>query len=491
MGKVDEEQQAGSGTPESADIAGGNADGGRCSRCGRIVRLRCVAALILGAAVLLSAVFWLPPFVGRRRDADPGHVHGADIVASFRLQRSLFELKKNMSQLEYDIFEEIGVPNSSVVISSLEPISGSNWTNVVFGIWPYPRNLTISPTGLSILRSYFMSLVVGQSTLHLTTSLFGNSSIFEVLKFPGGITIIPQQNAFLLQKPHAVFNFSLNFPIDEVKDKVDELKEQMKLGLLLNDYENLYVKLTNLEGSTTVPPTIVQTSIILAVRNNQPRLKQLAQTITNSSSGNLGLNHTVFGRVKQIHLSSYLQRSLSSGGSASSPSPAPQPHVGHHHYHHHRHHHHNHGGDKHFPPAPSSSPRHSYQTPAPSGCRFRHSGKPKNNAHLVPSVAPDVDQHHFAPPLASPLHSVAPAGISFAPTAHEDPPAPAPRLPVSPLPSVVFTHERPPSGSIPSNKPSGGMLSISPTPFTSSASAQTSFSWAITTLLYLLTTSLL
>jgi hypothetical protein len=35
-------------------------------------------------------------------------------------------------------------------------------------------------------------------------------------------------------------------------------------------------------------------------------MKQLAQKITNSSSGNLGLNNTVFGKVKQIRLSSYL-----------------------------------------------------------------------------------------------------------------------------------------------------------------------------------------
>jgi hypothetical protein len=32
-----------------------------------VVRLQCVAALVLGAAVLLSALFWLPPFAGRGR----------------------------------------------------------------------------------------------------------------------------------------------------------------------------------------------------------------------------------------------------------------------------------------------------------------------------------------------------------------------------------------------------------------------------------------
>nr|CAD1833403.1 unnamed protein product [Ananas comosus var. bracteatus] len=257
MGKEDEERPPGAAAPEP----------------------RCAAALFLGAAVLLSAVFWLPPFAGRRGrragapDLDGGL--GADIVASFRLQKTVAELKENISKLENDIYDEIGVPYSSVAVSSLERIAGSNWTNVVFGIWPYPKNSSILPTWLSILRSSFMSLVVQQSTLHLTTSLFGNASLFEVRKFPGGITIIPPQNAFLLQKPYASFNFSLNFAIYKVQDKVSQLKDQMKLGLFLNSHENLYVKLTNLEGST------------------------LAETISNSSSGNLGLNNTVFGRVKQ------------------------------------------------------------------------------------------------------------------------------------------------------------------------------------------------
>ncbi|XP_073353972.1 uncharacterized protein [Aegilops tauschii subsp. strangulata] len=58
--------------------------------------LQCVAALVLGAAVLLSALFWLPPFAGRgRRGPTPGtqdpFTDGFidDIVASFRLQKNV------------------------------------------------------------------------------------------------------------------------------------------------------------------------------------------------------------------------------------------------------------------------------------------------------------------------------------------------------------------------------------------------------------------
>lgn len=95
-----------------------------------------------------------------------------------------------------------------------------------------------------------MSLVVRQSTLHLTESLFGNSSSFEVLKFPGGITVIPTQSAFLPQAHHASFNFTLNFPIYKVQDRTDELKDQMKAGLLLNSNE---VSATSSPSSLFVP----------------------------------------------------------------------------------------------------------------------------------------------------------------------------------------------------------------------------------------------
>lgn len=122
-----------------------------------------------------------------------------------------------------------------VAVIKMEPL-GINSTNVVFGILPYPKNSNIS-TGLSLLKSSFVSLVLRQSTLHLTTALFGSSYFFQILKFPGGITVVPPQNAFLLQKEHMIFNFSLNFPIYQVEDKIDELKEQMKLGLDLTSYE--------------------------------------------------------------------------------------------------------------------------------------------------------------------------------------------------------------------------------------------------------------
>ena len=38
----------------------------------------------------------------------------AAIVASFRLHKTVPELNGNKSKLEFDIYEEIGIPNSTV-----------------------------------------------------------------------------------------------------------------------------------------------------------------------------------------------------------------------------------------------------------------------------------------------------------------------------------------------------------------------------------------
>ncbi|CAA6653998.1 unnamed protein product [Spirodela intermedia] len=165
----------------------------------------------------------------------------SNIVASFQLQRPLSQLDANISQLRHDIFEEIGVANSSVIIMSLEPLPASNWTNVVFGIWPFPKSSNISSAGLSILRSTFVTLVTEPSTLRLTWSLFGNPFFFQVLEFPGGITIIPPQGGFPLQEPRMLFNFTLNFSVYQVYGKISELKNQLSSGLHLSNFESLYI----------------------------------------------------------------------------------------------------------------------------------------------------------------------------------------------------------------------------------------------------------
>ncbi|TVU19128.1 hypothetical protein EJB05_35262 [Eragrostis curvula] len=447
-GGQQQQQQPSAAAAEGGGSGGGGGGGGWCSSwCRRAVRPQCVAALLLGVAVVLSALFWLPPFAGHRGRAgppDPGGAFAADIVASFVLQKTVPELNETKSKLEFDIYEEIGIPNTT-------------------------------------------------STMYLTESLFGSSSFFEVIKFPGGITIIPPQAAFLLQKPYASFNFTLNFPIYKVQDKTNELKDQMKIGLRLNPYENLYIKLTNSQGSTVAAPTIVQASVVLEVGNHQPsppRMKQLAQTIANSSSGNLGLNNTVFGRVKQISLSSYLSHSLHSGGGTNAPSPAPMPHQDDQHRSRRRHHHHHHSHDekKHF--APSPVPVHSpvqqpkYRSPSPSCYPYRYTNKPKNKAPVAPASEPVASSHHRASPATIP-HAVPPSSTSPSPSVRHSPnnpkgyhssPAPSPALAKHHLRALSLAHAHHPAKT----------PAMTPAPHSSYATRRHSSEWTLALLMCML-----
>lgn len=225
---------------------------------------------------------------------------------------------------------------------------------------------------------------------------------------------------------------------------------------VINDYfaflmQILFVRLTNINGSTVSPPTVVETSIVFAVGNlpSVPRLKQLAQNIRNSSAGNLGLNHTIFGRVKQISLSSFLQHSLSSGSSLP-PSPSPQPSVDHH-YHHHPHNrrHHGHHSDARAVPSPAPAPKAVFAPVAPprSGCRFGFSKNPKSEHQIVPIRAPASSPHS----PASPSIEVTPALSPYlSPKPHG--------------PSVIFASSRPPSEAARDIKPRNIVPSISPLP---------------------------
>ncbi|KAL3033755.1 hypothetical protein AAZX31_02G154100 [Glycine max] len=414
---------------------------------GCAVGLRCLVVLLFSVAVFLSALFWLPPFA---HFADPKDLYlnskykDHDIVASFYVQKPVSLLEDNILQLSNDIFEEIGAPSTKVIILSLDPLPRSNTTKVVFAVDPDGKYSEMSAAAISLIRASFKYLVIRQSYLQLTTFLFGVPSVFEVLKFKGGITIIPQQSVFPLQTVQTLFNFTLNFSIYEIQSNFDELTSQLKSGLHLAPYENLYVILSNSEGSTVVAPTVVQSSVLLAVGipPSKERLKQLAQTIMGHHSWNLGLNNTQFGRAKQVRLSSILQHSLHGSGGSGSPSPSPLPYP-HHHYHHHHHHQSHHHNTHVFPetsPAPTpttgeGATLHNFGAPAPArsvpapgrssyaqppNCRF---------AHVTPAAPPTTAPHY---PVASPW--VGPPAHGF------DSSVPA----LSPLPNVAFAHAEPP-----------------------------------------------
>ena len=119
----------------------------------------------------------------------------------------------------------------------LDPLPRPNKTKVIFAVDPDGGHPEMSLPAISLIRSLFTSLVIRQPVLQLTSSLFGDPHFFEVLKFKGGITIIPQQNAFPLQTVQTRFNFSLNFPIYQIQSNFDELTSQLKSGLRLTSYE--------------------------------------------------------------------------------------------------------------------------------------------------------------------------------------------------------------------------------------------------------------
>ena len=139
----------------------------------------------------------------------------------------------------YFIFLHFDLINflNQVVILSLDSNGESNATKVVFGLDPDAKDSKISQAAESVIKENFEYLVENQLPLRLNTSLFGEPFLFEVLKFPGGITIVPTQKAFLLQKVQITFNFTLNFSIYQIQINFIELKSQLKLGLHLAPYE--------------------------------------------------------------------------------------------------------------------------------------------------------------------------------------------------------------------------------------------------------------
>ncbi|XP_021970305.1 protein transport protein SEC31 isoform X1 [Helianthus annuus] len=523
MGKLEEQPVPADVTQPQPPVRVADTCSCCCVRVSRLFRFRCVFVLILGVSVLLSAVFWLPPFFSDRDHEDldlDSHFKGHDIVATFMVQKPLSLLQDDLPQLGGDIFDELRVPTTKVVIIKAETTDSPNATKVIFGVDPDEHNSKISSYAKSLVRDSFVSLVLQQSPLRLTESLFGEPSSFEVLKFVGGITVTPDQSAYPLQKVQIRFNFTLNFSIQQILDHFVELTSQLKSGLHLGPYENLHVSLTNAKGSTIAHQTTVQSSVVLAIGTpSTARSKQLAQTIKGSPTKNLGLNNTQFGRVKQISLSSYFNGS-SGGGRAPAPSPAPLPHPpqqpnrNHHHHHHH---------DKQLPPAkpPSIAPP---PVPAPAPHKFHakppdcHSGynRKKRNTNKHPPLYPPVSQPALPPhtpppplrrtaprpprsppppprllppppppplsppppsyrppppPLKLPPPSPPPPSLKLPPASPPPPrliPPPPPPVPdmipaSSPLPNVVFAHTHPPSKSEsdadpPDTTPSGSFL---------------------------------
>lgn len=162
------------------------------------------------------------------------------------------------------------------------------------------------------------------------------------------------------------------------------------------------------------------------------RLKQLAETISESPRKNLGLDNSVFGRVKSVILSSYLKGTLYTPPPTSSPSPSPEPSISPSyprapapHFYDHiprlRGHHHRHALSPktvHAPPPcpldsnalpPSRSP-----SPSPTLVQLSPMGPPKLAPDISaspkespgPSPSPATNNYISAPESSSPVPSV-------------------------------------------------------------------------------------
>lgn len=300
---------------------------GRCCNASGVCNrstLKLVVAVIVSVNILVFGVYNLPFFSdGRGHEDATGN--NAQVQASFMLRKPLPTVSAHILELKLDIWDEIGIPDAKVRIISLRSAE-SNSTKVLFGVVPSRENTSISSASLSVLRETFVGLVSELYNLSLKSSdIFGRAYFFQVLAFPGGITVAPaDQKRFPLQSVQVLFNFTLANSIDQVDQNLDQLTQQLIIGLRVRSDENLFVQLTNLNGSTVEPSIVVQTSIVPVVGSlTVPRLRQLAQEITGKDAGNLGLNHTLFGKVKQIKLSSYLKDPDSSPSSVPSPSPSP------------------------------------------------------------------------------------------------------------------------------------------------------------------------
>ncbi|XP_014518927.1 uncharacterized protein LOC106776112 isoform X1 [Vigna radiata var. radiata] len=321
MGKSEQQH-----VQEEGQSGGSEVEAPLCWVLLRPFSFKCLFLLLLSLSALISSLFWVLPrhTVTYSFDARDVIKQNAAVQTSFRLEKPVSQLIPYIETLEYDIYGEIALPNTKVAILSMHQSITPNCTDVVFGVLCDPMKGSINPVSLSVLRSSLIELFLKQSNLTLTPSIFGNASIFEILKFPGGLTVIPPYSAYIWQMPEVLFNFTLNNSISEVLENFDDFKYELKSGLHLNSDENVYVQITNENGSTTAPPVVVQASVMPGYGSLLPqRLKQLAQTITGSAGKNLGLDNSVFGRVKEVRLSTFLKKKLHA--SSPSPSPAPSP----------------------------------------------------------------------------------------------------------------------------------------------------------------------
>lgn len=392
---------------QSVDGVGSRNFSQRCSMglsaIGSQFSFKCIAVLLLSIALFLSALFWILPHSSKVSGFDAEEVikHAATTQAYFRLEKPVSDIVLHIARLEYDILEEIAIPNMKVSVLSVHAASVANQTNVIFGFLPDPVDSSNTPVSLALLKSALLELYLRNINLTLTSSIFGQPSSFEILKCPDGITLMPEHLP-MWDLPDVLFNFTLHSSIDEIRETFSVLKGQLILGLRIRQSELLFLQISNTVGSTKDPPVIVEASVYSELGRLQPqRLQQLAQIIMKSvPTSNLGLDNSVFGKVKQVNLSSFLNRTVHAVPPTLPPAPTPAP-----------------APNEPLWPSPDVS-----SSPAPTPLSNCHGEEPSSSPS--PIADPPSPMTDSAPPLSS--------LTSHAPTY---PPELSPRLKLSPGPS--------------------------------------------------------
>lgn len=360
-------------------------------------RLKAGLISLLTLALLVSGIFWILPSHHKSGfDASDAIKRSAPVQAYFGLHKPVLELFPHIGRLEYDINAEIGVPDTKVAVLSMHQSGASNWTDIVFGVLSDPINIPINSVSLSLLQSSLIQLFLQQSNLTLTSAIFGQPSMFEILKFPGGVTVVPSQSISIWQIPQILFKFNLNNSISDIEENFAQFRDELRFGLHLRPYENVYVLVTNKDGCTISSPITIRASVMSNQGSLLPqRLKQLAQAISDSPDKNLGLDNVVFGKVNSVTLSSYLEDTLEASPPVPLPCPSPvSPSIS---------------------PHPAQSPSYSHNHPpclnckasSPSGHHHAHARHHKRGRHHSKHPAPSSPAPSFAPiqpPQHSPCH---------------------------------------------------------------------------------------
>ena len=130
--------------------------------------------------------------------------------------------------------------NLQIDIIDLVQLPPSNWTEVRFSVSPDPSNDSIAPAEISLLKDTFVELFMQLAeNLSLTNDIFGEVSHFEVLHFPGGITVVPEQPGFPLSKVLVLFNFTLHNSLSHITSNFAEFRNQLANGIVLKPNEVL------------------------------------------------------------------------------------------------------------------------------------------------------------------------------------------------------------------------------------------------------------